>query len=98
MILNINVTMALFFQKYEPITEIRSRDCLSFEGFFNYMTDKENNVYSDDDSTNDDSYMSFPLSCYYIASSHNTYLTGHQLKGESSIDLYSQVRFKFEIF
>uniref|UniRef100_T1JBA8 Phosphoinositide phospholipase C n=1 Tax=Strigamia maritima TaxID=126957 RepID=T1JBA8_STRMM len=32
--------------------------------------------------------MTFPISYYYIASSHNTYLMADQLKGESSVEGY----------
>jgi len=81
-------------QRHEPDQYLRSENLLSFEGFARYMMDKDNYAMTKTvcpskmvESMN----MNLPLSHYFIATSHNTYLTGHQLKGESSVELYSQV-------
>ncbi|XP_049883575.1 1-phosphatidylinositol 4,5-bisphosphate phosphodiesterase epsilon-1-like [Pectinophora gossypiella] len=93
-------------QRHEPDPALRAENCLSFEGFVRFLTDKDNYAFvpeqrrannfigklEEDEVQKDLSRdMTGPLSQYYIASSHNTYLTGHQLKGESSVELYSQV-------
>lgn len=78
-------------KRHEPDPTLRIEDCLSFEGFARYLMDKDNYAFINERIIQSTSNMDRPLSHYYIASSHNTYLTGHQLKGESAAEMYSQV-------
>lgn len=78
-------------QKFEPSINMCQQGLMSFEGFARFLMDKDNFASLNNESQESAEDMLFPLSYYYIASSHNTYLTGHQLKGESSVELYSQV-------
>ena len=84
--------MGWLLQRHEPDPALRTQWCLSFEGFARYMMDKDNYAFPNEYALPDENEMKQPMSQYYIASSHNTYLTGHQLKGESSVQLYSQVK------
>ncbi|CAI9550311.1 unnamed protein product, partial [Staurois parvus] len=70
---------------------MRQQGLMSFEGFARFLMDKDNFASRNDESQINLDDLHFPLSYYFIESSHNTYLTGHQLKGESSVELYSQV-------
>ncbi|XP_053365576.1 1-phosphatidylinositol 4,5-bisphosphate phosphodiesterase beta-1 isoform X1 [Clarias gariepinus] len=63
---------------------------ISVEGFSRYLISDENGVIPPEklDQSED---MTFPLSHYFINSSHNTYLTAGQLAGNSSVEMYRQV-------
>ncbi|XP_030842228.1 1-phosphatidylinositol 4,5-bisphosphate phosphodiesterase epsilon-1 [Strongylocentrotus purpuratus] len=78
-------------QRHEPSLTIRELECLTFEGFARYLMDQDNYAFQYEQLFVCKQELNHPLSHYYISSSHNTYLTGHQLRGESSVELYSQV-------
>ncbi|KAK0396425.1 hypothetical protein QR680_001710 [Steinernema hermaphroditum] len=78
-------------QEHEPDPVCRNKQQLSFEGFARFLCDPSNFAFVPEAIEVDQSSLHYPLSYYYICSSHNTYLTGHQLKGESSAEMYRQV-------
>ncbi|OTF81186.1 hypothetical protein BLA29_005084 [Euroglyphus maynei] len=76
-------------EQHEPDPEISQKGFLSFDGFLRYLMSDDNAIIpSEKFDLNSD--MDQPLSHYFINSSHNTYLTGHQLTGRSSVEIYRQ--------
>lgn len=61
---------------------------LYVDEFLTYLFSKENTIWDEKYDEIAVQNMNNPLSHYWIASSHNTYLTGDQLRSESSTEAY----------
>ncbi|CAI2179517.1 3295_t:CDS:10 [Funneliformis geosporum] len=66
------------------------KEMMNLEGFSSFLMSSDNPVFVLE-HTKVYQDMSRPLNHYFIDSSHNTYLLGHQLTGESSIEGYIRV-------
>lgn len=69
--------------------DLRAKPELDFLDFLRYMTSDASNVVGPLRPADQD--LSYPLSSYFISSSHNTYLTGNQLSSDASTDAYKNV-------
>uniref|UniRef100_H3CZG3 1-phosphatidylinositol 4,5-bisphosphate phosphodiesterase n=1 Tax=Tetraodon nigroviridis TaxID=99883 RepID=H3CZG3_TETNG len=77
-------------EKYERDAELKKKGRMSSDGFCRYLMSDENApVFLDRLELYQE--MDQPLAHYFISSSHNTYLTGRQFGGKSSVEMYRQV-------
>ncbi|SCV73483.1 BQ2448_7409 [Microbotryum intermedium] len=57
---------------------------ITIDGFASYLMSSDNAILKDESHQD----MTRPLSEYFITSSHNTYLVGNQIKGQSTVEGY----------
>lgn len=67
---------------------------INLEQFEAYLTGRGNDIFNPEREKFCKDDMTKPLSEYWINSSHNTYLTGHQLTGLSSVEMYSKALYR----
>ncbi|RMC07924.1 hypothetical protein DUI87_15395 [Hirundo rustica rustica] len=73
-------------ETYEPDEDLKRKGVISSDGFCRYLMSDENApVFLDRLELYQE--MDHPLAHYFISSSHNTYLTGRQFGGKSSVEM-----------
>ncbi|XP_026281090.1 1-phosphatidylinositol 4,5-bisphosphate phosphodiesterase classes I and II [Frankliniella occidentalis] len=78
-------------EQYERKKENGSKHQLSFDGFLRFLMSDDNPIIAPSKlEISNPEIMEHPLAHYFINSSHNTYLTGHQITGKSSVEIYRQ--------
>ncbi|KAM7412957.1 hypothetical protein PAMA_020374 [Pampus argenteus] len=89
----VNVTpeyVAEIIDKFELSDENKQKGVMGIEGFTSFMRSPTCDIFNPlHHEVNQD--MEQPLCNYFIASSHNTYLTGDQLLSHSKTDMYAWV-------
>ncbi|KAM4567094.1 1-phosphatidylinositol 4,5-bisphosphate phosphodiesterase eta-1 isoform 5-T6 [Odontesthes bonariensis] len=81
---------AEIIDKFEVSDENKQRGVMGIEGFTSFMRSPTCDIFNPlHHEVNQD--MEQPLCNYFIASSHNTYLTGDQLLSHSKTDMYAWV-------
>nr|XP_019944101.1 PREDICTED: 1-phosphatidylinositol 4,5-bisphosphate phosphodiesterase eta-1 isoform X2 [Paralichthys olivaceus] len=82
--------VAEIVDKFEMSDENKQRGVMGIEGFTSFMRSPTCDIFNPlHHEVNQD--MEQPLCNYFIASSHNTYLTGDQLLSHSKTDMYAWV-------
>lgn len=74
-------------ERVSSVYQQQMKDQSPFETFITYLSAPEGNLLKL--PVTDD--MTYPLSNYFISSSHNTYLSGNQLSSDASADGYRDV-------
>ncbi|KAM9127677.1 1-phosphatidylinositol 4,5-bisphosphate phosphodiesterase eta-1 [Pangshura tecta] len=77
-------------RKFEASEENKEQNVLGIEGFTSFMRSSACDIFNPLHSEVHQD-MDQPLCNYYIASSHNTYLTGDQLLSQSKVEMYARV-------
>ncbi|EKM79830.1 hypothetical protein AGABI1DRAFT_72480 [Agaricus bisporus var. burnettii JB137-S8] len=79
--------MKSIFVKFAHAQEFSENTSLSLDQFSSFLLSPDNAILSEHGKTTWQD-MTQPLPNYYISSSHNTYLVGHQLVGVSTVEGY----------